>query len=51
MQLTYDHTSWKADRLALGGPNDVSALVLTIEVLISVTFWGVVAWRLWPVLS
>jgi hypothetical protein len=51
MQLTYDHTSWKADHLAPERPEDVSALVLTIEVLISVTFWSVVAWRLWPVLS
>ncbi len=51
MQRTYDQTLWEAGRLALERTDDVSALVLTIEVLISVAFWSVVAWRLWPVLS
>ena len=51
MQRTYDQTLWESDRLALEGTSDVSTLVLTIEALISVAFWSVVAWRLWPVLS
>ncbi|MBP1686631.1 MAG: hypothetical protein H6Q33_2774 [Deltaproteobacteria bacterium] len=51
MQLTYDQALGEADRLALRGTSEVSAIVRTLAVLISVAFWSVVAWRLWPVLS
>ncbi len=50
MQLTYDQVSCEAECLALDRPDEVSAAVLTLVVLISVAFWSVVAWRLWPVL-